>query len=235
MRLTVIGALVARKTPKGPTPVNSITHDEKRTNIPTADTVDFHDSAVLEEIRQVRYCRDESLDPQLVWRGKYPSADDLDGYDDDLVTDAPPIYIQEKIDPRALIENLRGTAARPEEEPELILFESFDGLDDLQQVEFYEHDANWSNRMILGDSLQVMTSLAEREKLRGKLQMVYIDPPYGIKFGSNWQVSTRRTKVADGKRDDAVREAEQIRAFRDTWALGIHSYLSLPTGSAYCE
>lgn len=217
---------MARKTPKGPTPVNSITHDEKRTNIPTADTVDFHDSAVLEEIRQVRYCRDESLDPQLVWRGKYPSADDLDGYDDDLVTDAPPIYIQEKIDPRALIENLRGTAARPEEEPELILFESFDGLDDLQQVEFYEHDANWSNRMILGDSLQVMTSLAEREKLRGKLQMVYIDPPYGIKFGSNWQVSTRRTKVADGKRDDAVREAEQIRAFRDTWALGIHSYLS---------
>ena len=217
---------MARDTSKGPTLVNSITHDEKRTNIPTADAIDFHDSAVLEEIRQVRYARDEALDPQLVWRGKYPSADGLDSHDDDLLTDAPPIYIQEKIDPRVLIENLRRTAARPEEEPELTLFDSFDGLDDLQQVEFYEHDANWSNRMILGDSLQVMASLAEREKLRGKVQMVYLDPPYGIRFGSNWQASTRNRVVKDGKMDDAVREAEQIKAFRDTWELGIHSYLS---------
>ena len=217
---------MARNTSKGPTPVNSITHDEKRTNIPTADSVDVHDSAVLEEVRQVRYARDESLDPQLVWRGKYPPADEIDGYDDDLVTDAPPIYIQEKIDPRVLIENLRRTAERPEDEPELTLFDSFDGLDDLQQIEFYEHDANWSNRMILGDSLQVMASLAEREKLRGKVQMVYIDPPYGIKFGSNWQVSARNRDVKDGKLDDAAREAEQIKAFRDTWELGIHSYLA---------
>ena len=131
-----------------------------------------------------------------MWRGKYPPAEELDGYDDDLVTDAPPIYIQEKIDPRVLIENLRRTAERPEDEPELTLFDSFDGLDDLQQIEFYEHDANWSNRMILGDSLQVMASLAEREKLRGKVQMVYIDPPYGIKFGSNWQVSTRQVRTS---------------------------------------
>ncbi len=217
---------MARNASKGPTPVNSITHDEKRTNIPTADAIDFHDSPVLEEIRQVRYARDESLDPQLVWRGKYPSAAEADGYSDDLVTDAPPIYIQEKIDPRVLIENLRRTASRPEEEPELTLFESFDGLDDLQQVEFYEHDANWSNRMILGDSLQVMASLAEREKLRGKVQMVYIDPPYGIKFNSNWQVSTKSRDVSDGKMADAAREAEQIKAFRDTWQLGINSYLS---------
>lgn len=216
---------MARNTSRGPTPVNSITHDEKRTNIPTADTVDFHDSAVLEEVRRVRYARDESLDPQLVWRGKYPSAEAIDGHDDDLVTDAPPIYIQEKVDPRVLIENLRRTAARPGEEPELTLFDSFDGLDDLQQIEFYEHDANWSNRMILGDSLQVMASLSEREKLRGKVQMIYLDPPYGIKFGSNWQVSTRNKDVKDGKLDDAVREAEQIKAFRDTWAKGIHSYL----------
>ena len=216
---------MARNTSKGPTPVNSITHDEKRTNIPTADTVDFHDSAVLEEVRQVRYARDESLDPQLVWRGKYPSASEIDGYDSDLVTDAPPIYIQEKIDPRVLIENLRRTSERPEDEPELTLFDSFDGLDDLQQIEFYEHDANWSNRMILGDSLQVMASLADREKLRGKVQTIYIDPPYGIKFGSNWQVSTRNRNVTDGKRQDVVREAEQVRAFRDTWETGIHSYL----------
>ena len=99
--------------------------------------------------------------------------------------------------------------------------------------------------MILGDSLQVMASLAEREKLRGKVQMVYIDPPYGIKFGSNWQVSTRKRDVKDGKLEDAAREAEQIKAFRDTWELGIHSYLSylrdrllvardLLTGSGSC-
>ena len=217
---------MARNTSKGSTPVDSITHDEKRTNIPTADTVDFHDSPVLEEILQVRYARDESLDPQLVWRGKYPSSDHLDGFENDLISAAPPIYIQEKIDPRALIENLRRTSERPDEEPEFTLFESFDGLDDLQQIEFYQHEANWSNRLILGDSLQVMASIAEREKLRGKVQMVYIDPPYGIKFGSNWQVSTRKAKVADGKLADMVREAEQIKAFRDTWELGIHSYLN---------
>ncbi|MDR6794794.1 adenine-specific DNA-methyltransferase [Pseudarthrobacter oxydans] len=217
---------MVRNIPNGLTPVDSITYDEKRTNLPTADAIDFLDSPVLEEIRQVRYARDESLDPQLVWRGKYPSADDLDEYDADLVTDAPPIFIQEKIDPRVLIENLRRSASRLDDEPELTLFDSFDGLDDLQQIEFYEHDANWSNRMILGDSLQVMASLAEREKLRGKVQMVYIDPPYGIKFGSNWQVRTRERSVADGNILDAAREAEVIKAFRDTWELGIHSYLT---------
>lgn len=216
---------MARNTSKGPTPINSITHDEKRVNNPTAEIAEQFGGAALEEVRQIRYARDESLDPQLVWRGKYPPAEELDGYDDSLVTDAPPIYIQEKIDPRVLIENLRRTAERPDDEPELTLFDSFDGLDDLQQIEFYEHDANWSNRMILGDSLQVMASLAEREKLRGQVQVVYIDPPYGIKFQSNWQVSTRNRTVRDGRLEDAVREAEQIKAFRDTWELGIHSYL----------
>lgn len=209
----------------GPTPVDAIKHDDKRTNIPTADAHAFVDPAI-EEVRRVRYARDESLDPQLVWRGKYGPADEIAEADLDLVTDAPPIYIQEKIDPRVLIENLRRTADKPEDEPELTLFDSFDGLGELDQVDFYRHDANWSNRMILGDSLQVMASLAEREKLRGKVQMVYVDPPYGIKFGSNWQVSARSRVVRDGNLDDAAREAEQIKAFRDTWELGIHSYLS---------
>lgn len=208
-----------------PTPVDAIKHGDKRTNIPTADAQDFVDPAI-EEIRKVRYERDESLDPQLVWRGKYPPADEAASFDNDLVTDAPPIYIQEKIDPRVLIENLRRTATRAEDEPELTLFEDFDGLDEFDQVDFYNHGANWSNRMILGDSLQVMASLAERERLRGKVQMIYIDPPYGIKFGSNWQVSARKRDVKDGKLEDAAREAEQIKAFRDTWELGIHSYLS---------
>ena len=218
---------MARRTnkPTGPTPVDSIKHGDKRTNIPTADAHAFVDPAI-EEVRKVRYARDESLDPQLVWRGKYPAADEIGGANTDLVTDAPPIYIQEKIDPRVLIENLRRTGSSPEDEPELRLFESFDGLGELDQVDFYKHDANWSNRMILGDSLQVMASLAEREKLRGKVQMVFIDPPYGIKFGSNWQVSARKRDVKDGKLEDAAREVEQIKAFRDTWELGVHSYLS---------
>ena len=219
------GVLVARKDSQGPIPVDAIKHEDKRTNIPTADAHEFVDPSI-EEIRKIRYARDESLDPQLVWRGKYPRLDEIDGLNDELVSDAPPIYIQEKIDPRVLVENLRRTADKPEAEPELALFESFDGLGELDQVDFYKHDANWSNRMILGDSLQVMASLGERERLRGKVQMVYLDPPYGIKFGSNWQVSARNRTVRDGKMEDAAREAEQIKAFRDTWELGIHSYLS---------
>ena len=218
--------LVAPKKPKGPTPIDSIKHGETRKNIPTADARDFI-TPEIEAIRQVRYQRDETLDPQLVWRGKYPaSADAAENFEPDLIADAPPIYIQEKIDPQVLVENLRRTAGSPEDEPELTLFDTFDGLDELEQVDFYKHEANWSNRMILGDSLQVMSSLAEREHLRGKVQMIYIDPPYGIKFGSNFQVSARKAKVTDGKREDAAREAEQIKAFRDTWELGIHSYLS---------
>ena len=208
-----------KKAPTTPTPVEAITHEDKRANLPTADGHDFVSPEVEKPI-PVLYPRDPSLDPQLVWKGK----DELDG--EDLVADAPPIYIQEKIDPRVLIENLRDTATRPEDEPEMTLFESFDGLGDLDLVEYYEHEANWSNRMILGDSLNVMASLAEREALRGKVQMIYIDPPYGIKFGSNWQVSARKRDVKDGKLEDASREVEQIKAFRDTWELGIHSYLT---------
>jgi adenine-specific DNA-methyltransferase len=215
---------VARNDSKGPTPVDAIKHGDKRSNIPTADAQEFVDPAI-EEIRQVLYARDASRDPQLVWRGKYAPSGAVGSTDNDLAVDAPPIYIQEKIDPRVLVENLRRTAARAEDEPELTLFESFDGLDELDQVDFYKHEANWSNRMILGDSLQVMASLAEREKVRGKVQMVYIDPPYGIKFNSNWQVSTKSRDVSDGRLTDAAREAEQIKAFRDTWRDGIHSYL----------
>ncbi len=206
--------------PKQATPVDAIKHNDKRTNIPTADAQVFV-KPEIEEIRRIRLERDESLDPQLVWRGKY----DEHGASEDLIADAPPIYIQEKIVPRVLIENLRRTAERPEDEPEFTLFDSFDGLDELDELDFYKHQANWSNRMILGDGLQVMASLAEREQLRGKVQMIYIDPPYGIKFGSNWQVSARNRDVKDGKLEDAAREAEQIKAFRDTWELGIHSYL----------
>lgn len=204
-----------------PRTVGAITHADKRANLPTADphAQDF----VTPEIEQpipVRFERDPTLDPQLVWKGK----DILDS--EVFIAHASPIYIQEKIDPRVIIENLRRTAEHPEEEPELTLFDAFDGLDELELVDFYHHHANWSNRMILGDSLNVMASLVEREGLRGQVQMIYIDPPYGIKFGSNWQVSARKRNVKDGKIEDASREAEQIKAFRDTWEYGIHSYLA---------
>src|SRR5206468_3201020 len=147
-----------------------------------------------------------------------------------------PIYIQEKIHPQAIIDQVVNSAkcmvdAHSPSTPHYAqpdLFADFNGLPSEfdQRVDFYKHDGNWSNRMILGDSLLVMTSLAEKEGLKGKVQTIYIDPPYGIKFGSNWQVCTRKRDVKDGKAEDATRQPEQVRAFRDTWKLGIHSYLA---------
>ncbi len=183
-------------------------------------------------------------DAQLVWRGK----DQQDW--SDLVVQAPPLYIQEKVHPKAIIDDLtRQTKAKREAEADVAdLFHDFNGIDPEARTEFYAHDQNWSNRMILGDSLQVMASLAEREGLRGQVQCIYFDPPYGIKFNSNWQVSTRSRDVKDGKLEEITREPEQVRAFRDTWKDGIHSYLTYlrdrltamrdtlaPTGSIFVQ
>jgi adenine-specific DNA-methyltransferase len=198
-------------------PVETLKHKDKRKNIPTEELRDF----VAEDEKQPKtmlYPRDPSLDPQLVWKGK----DEQDS--EDLAVPVVPVYIQEKIHPQALIEDFRSSVGAHRDAP--LLFADFNGLDFERMVEFYQHEQNWSNRMILGDSLLVMTSLAEKEGLKGKVQMIYIDPPYGIKFGSNWQVSTRKRDVKDGKAEDATRQPEQIRAFRDTWKLGIHSYLA---------
>jgi adenine-specific DNA-methyltransferase len=161
-------------------------------------------------------------DAQLVWRGK-------DRQDwSDLVVNVPPLYIQEKIHPKAIIDQLKkATADRREattDAPDL--FADFNGVEPDQRAEFYQHDQHWSNRMILGDSLQVMASLSERESLKGKVQCIFFDPPYGIKFNSNWQVSTQSRDVKDGKQTDISREPEQVKAFRDTWKDGIHSYLT---------
>lgn len=157
-------------------------------------------------------------DAQLVWRGK-------DRQDwTDLVVNVPPIYTQEKIHPKAIIDALkRQSKVRAGDMPDL--FGDFNGLEPDERAEFYQHDQHWSNRMILGDSLQVMASLAKRESLRGKVQCIYFDPPYGIKFNSNWQVSTQSRDVRDSKQDIS-REPEQVKAFRDTWKDGIHSYLT---------
>jgi len=210
------------------TRIDSVRHKDKRKNIPTEELRDFvADDEPKPEA--VLYPRDPSLDPQLVWKGK----DEQDGKD--LEVPAVPIYIQEKIHPQAIIEDFRRSAPSPGTPGEgrgegsaeqLALFNDFNGLTDFdKKVDFYRHDQNWSNRMILGDSLLVMTSLAEKEGLTGKVQCVYVDPPYGIKFGSNWQVSTRKRDVKDGKSEDMTRQPEQIKAFRDTYVLGIHSYL----------
>ena len=211
------------KTPKS---VETITHEgDTRTNIPTAE----YENLMRDEDKkpiELKYPRNPDLDPQLVWRGK----DDQDW--SDLVVTAPPLYIQEKINPKHIIDDLmrqskkRSDDKAQEEAPDLFA-NMFDGeLDPEVKTEFYAHDQNWTNRMILGDSLQVMASLAEREGLRGKVQCIYFDPPYGIKFGSNWQVSTRSRDVKDGKVDQISREPEMVKAFRDTWSDGIHSYMT---------
>ncbi|MEI7557148.1 site-specific DNA-methyltransferase [Candidatus Chlorohelix sp.] len=202
-----------------PTPVDALKHKDMRVNIPTNELQEF----VAEEEQKPKtllYPRDPSLDPQLVWKGK----DEQDAAA--LEVPAVPIYIQEKIHPQAIIEDLRAEA-RKEVPQQLSLFSDFNGIENFEDlVDFYQHEQHWSNRMILGDSLLVMASLAEKEGLKGKVQMIYLDPPYGIKFGSNWQASTRKRDVKDGKAEDLTRQPEQIKAFRDTWKLGIHSYLA---------
>jgi adenine-specific DNA-methyltransferase len=204
---------------QSPTPVVALKHKDRRPNIPTEELRNF---VVAEEThpRPVHYQRDPSLDPQLVWKGK----DQQDS--EDLVVPAVPVYIQEKICPQVIVENVRAEAKRGKPESQLNFFADFNGLPFEQQIEFYQHQQNWSNRLILGDSLYVMTSLAEKEGLKGQVQTIYVDPPYGIKFGSNWQVSTRKRDVKDGKVEDVIRQPEQVKAFRDTWELGIHSYLA---------
>ena len=204
--------------------VEALTHGEaRRRNLPSAE----HQPLMREEeqspVRVAYERRNRDLDPQLVWRGK----DDQDW--SDLVVNAPPLYIQERVHPKALIDDLmrQSRNGHKSDEHQTDMFADFNGLpSEDAKTEFYQHDANWSNRMILGDSLQVMASLAKREGLRGKVQCIYIDPPYGIKFNSNFQWSTTSRDVRDGNREQMTREPEQVKAFRDTWRDGIHSYLT---------
>ena len=204
--------------------VETIKHGEAtRKNIPTAEYRSVLDQADRDPVR-LRYPRNTDLDPQLVWRGK----DEQDW--SDLIVQAPPLYIQEKVHPKVLIDDLLRTSKAAEHEAGMLtpdLFSDFNGIPkDADKTEFYQHDQNWTNRMILGDSLQVMASLTEREGLRGKVQCIFLDPPYGIKFNSNFQWSTTNRDVKDGKVDHITREPEQVKAFRDTWRDGIHSYLT---------
>ena len=207
--------------------IETLKHDAaSRKNIPTAEFESVLDPDDQEPIRVAFERRNRDIDPQLVWRGK-----DVPG-PTELMVQAPPLFIQEKVHPKVLVDDLeRQTRQRKaegqngNEQPDL--FADFNGLpSDDARTEFYQHEGNWSNRMILGDSLQVMASLAEREGLRGKVQCIYMDPPYGIKFNSNFQWSTTSRDVKDGKAEHISREPEQVKAFRDTWRDGIHSYLT---------
>ena len=204
--------------------IEALRHEQDtRTNIPTAE----YQSMVREEqespLRVAYQRRNRDLDPQLVWRGK--DEQDLD----DLVVNVPPLYIQEKVHPKVLIDDLV-RQSRNDREPadyQIDMFADFNGLSEgADRTEFYQHEGYWQNRMILGDSLQVMASLSEREGLQGKVQCIYIDPPYGIRFNSNFQWSTTSRDVRDGNRQHITREPEQVKAFRDTWRDGIHSYLT---------
>ncbi|WP_068635719.1 site-specific DNA-methyltransferase [Thauera butanivorans] len=247
---------MATRSPKAPLTVDTLKHEgATRKNNPTAEyqslmakdeqspkpvayprantqwlseLAALHDQGKSSDSFQQRLNRD--LDPQLLWRGK----DQQDW--SDLVVNAPPLYIQEKVHPKVLVDELRRETERqreaaargkgqPTDQPDL--FADFNGLpSDNARTEFYQHDMHWANRMILGDSLQVMASLAEREGLRGKVQCIYFDPPYGIKFNSNFQWSTTSRDVKDGNAQHITREPEQVKAFRDTWRDGIHSYLT---------
>ena len=216
---------MAKKKTKKKT-VTTLKHGgASRTNIPTAEQQSLMNDKDKSPVQVAYERRNRDLDPQLVWRGK----DEQDW--SDLVVNAPPLYIQEKVHPKVLVDDLLRQTQVAEDaaktEHQLDLFSDFNGLpDEARSTEFYEHDANWTNRLILGDSLQVMASLAEREGLRGKVQCIYLDPPYGIKFNSNFQWSTTSRDVKDGKADHITREPEQVKAFRDTWRDGIHSYLT---------
>jgi len=203
--------------------VETFTHgDDSRRNIPTAE----HEPLVEDNVRspiQVAYeRRNRDLDPQLVWRGK----DKQD--ESDLYVQAPPLYIQEKVQPKVLIDDLIKLSGKEDTQAsQLDMFSDFNGIPEgADKTEFYQHDSNWTNRMILGDSLQVMASLSEREGLRGKVQCIYIDPPYGIKFNSNFQWSTTSNEVKDGNSAHITREPEQVKAFRDIWRDGVHTYLA---------
>lgn len=188
-------------------PVEDYEHTAaKRTNNPPAGLA--HLDRDETPVRQLAY--DPHLDPQLLWAGKAER--------ETVDVAAPSIHVHEELSAQKIVGSVRRQRLQ---QP---LFD-IDALDPASAVEFYEHDLDWSNRLVLGDSLTVMASLLDRERMAGQVQCVYMDPPYGIRYGSNFQPSISDRIVKD---DDAhlTREPEMIQAFRDTWELGVHSYLS---------
>ena len=208
-----------------PIDVDALKHAEaKRKNIPTAE----FESVMREEdktpLRLAYERRNRDLDPQLVWRGKESRIGPISS------SRRRRSISRRRFTPRFLSTisdaSRKSAPKRKRKRRPICSRISTDFKTRRRQTEFYQHDQHWSNRMISGDSLSVMASLAEREGLRGKVQCIYFDPPYGIKFNSNFQWSTTSRDVKDGANDQITREPEQVRAFRDTWRDGIHSYLT---------
>ena len=183
----------------------------ERVNIPQVGLVKPETDPDTGKRKSYQY--DPHLDPQLQWAGKAERTS--------FEVPTASLHIHERIDPRRIVDSVR----MQEETPQLSLFEA-EKKPLREAIEFYKHKENWSNRLIAGDSLVIMNSLLEKEAMAGKVQMVYFDPPYGIKYGSNFQPFVNKKTATDGKDDDLSSEPEMLKAFRDTWELGIHSYLS---------
>jgi adenine-specific DNA-methyltransferase len=197
-----------RKDDNKTIPIEDYEHsDAKRTNNPPAGLAHLDRHAT--PVRTLAY--DPHLDPQLVWAGKAER--------EVVDVPAPSIHVHEELSAQKII----GSVRRQRLQQPLFDIEALDpGL----AVEFYQHDLDWSNRIVLGDSLLAMTSLLDRERMAGQVQCVYMDPPYGIRYGSNFQPKISERIVKDGDDASLTREPEMIQAFRDTWELGVHSYLS---------
>lgn len=208
--------------------VDSITHNnEKRVDIPTLENAGMENPAVADQPKQGQYRNsvvNRGQDPELFWLNKYQN-DDEETRAQYLKVDTRSLYIHEDIKPESIINRLYNL--RRDEKQQLTLFNSQADTEDTlaRSIEYYKHTADWQNRLIQGDSLLVMNSLLQREGMQGKVQCVYIDPPYGIKYGSNWQMRLNNRDVKDND-ENLSGEPEMIKAFRDTWELGIHSYLS---------
>ena len=212
--LRIRGTTIVQRRAKPGRDIETYAHaDKERVNNPPVGLVTPETDR---DAGRKTYAHDPHLDPQLSWAGKAEHT----SFEVPTVS----LHVHERIDPCTIIEAVhkrRGADpqpslfAMPEENPPL-----------RQAIEFYKHRHNWSNRLVAGDSLLVMNSLLEKEGLGGQVQTVYIDPPYGIRYGSNFQPFVGRREVTDGKDDDLTGEPEQIRAFRDTWELGVHSYLT---------
>lgn len=216
-------------------PVDAIKYNEDyRASIPTTELAG-EESVVAENMtsegqyKLFKHEFDRGRDPELYWLGKYKN-DDEDTQSPDLHVDTRSLYRHEEINPEMLINQLytfkiddkaAGMASLFGNNMPKTIYE-----DEIQRItEYYQHNADWRNRLILGDSRLVMNSLLQREGMAGQVQMIYIDPPYGIKYGSNWQMKLNNRDVKDN--DESLSgEPEMIKAFRDTWELGIHSYLS---------
>ena len=197
---------------EAPKPIEHYTHDDKvRVNNPPVGLVTPETDR---DAGKKTYQYDPHLDPQLVWAGKAEHT----SFEVDTVS----LHVHERIDPGTIIESVRKESQSPQQ---LSLFQA-EKRPLREEIEFYKHRDGWTNRLAAGDSLLVMNSLLEKEGMGGKVQMVYFDPPYGIKYGSNFQPFVNRRDVKDGNDEDLTAEPEMIKAFRDTWELGIHSYLT---------